>query len=283
MYNDEDGFTHISKKKNKKTNLRSSEPIKRQQSISTSDESDELEQLTDQQLEKIVKFYETKATKFMQSNYFQKFNKLFTEIIDNLNFDQVICYGLGNFNKNTVSRKQLYFLICMRRNVKCKKWLIFDPVFSVDEESILKRLDFSLIEKNEYCRRSIKRETNDKIDRTIFYMPHCHKMMYNNLFWSNWNLKCLNNFYLIGNSFKWIMIDSVEPDDSKEYTYLQSLMKLNIVQEHSIENLYSNKQIFNDLSVHKFNTKHINENDLNRFFSSECPKYTKDLDEVYKE
>jgi len=38
-------------------------------------------------------------------------------------------------------------------------------------------------------------------ERTLFYMLHCGKALYNNLVWANWNPVHLNNTIIIGNSF----------------------------------------------------------------------------------
>lgn len=318
MYSDEDGFTCVSKKNNgnrKSSPRHSKSPSKANlpaMKEPQTESDDELEQLTDQQLEKIVKFYETKATKFMQSNYFQSFKRLFCQLMqsdseekeegrkdgsiagqpmkeksarnsakatdqpDRPRFDQVICYGLGSFNKETISRKQLYFLICLKQFVNCADWQAYDPVFNGDEQSILCKLGFSLIQQNEYCRRPI--QVDGTVKRTLFYMPHCHKFMFNNLFWSNWNAQSLSDLYLIGNSFNLISVVLAEKGDPKEFAYLHELMKLNVVHEHPIENCYSNKHLFNDLSFHRFATGHLQPNDLSRLFDPQFPVYKDDVD-----
>ena len=200
-----------------------------------------------------------------------------TKTIDrHLQFDQVICYGLGSFNKETISRKQLYFLICLKQFVNCADWLVYDPVFDGDEESILSKLGFSLIQLNEYCRRPIR--VNGTVKRTLFYMPHCHKFMFNNLFWSNWSVDSLSELYLIGNSFNLISVVLAEKGDSKEFAYLHNLAKLNVVHEHPIENCYSNKHLFNDLSFHRFATGHLQSDDLSRLFDPQFPVYKDDVD-----
>lgn len=312
MYNDDDGFTRVSKKNNgdRRTSPRYQKSPSKSDSLALqeqqSESDDELEQLTDHQLEKIVKFYETKATKFMQSNYFQNFRKLFSQLMQSddeekrrrpkdaardggksgpksdatakhLAFDQVICYGLGSFNRETISRKQLYFLICLRQVVHCADWQAYDPVFNADEQSILSRLGFSLIPQNEYCRRPIK-EGGGSVKRTLFYMPHCHKFMFNNLFWSNWSAECLSDLYLIGNSLNLISVVLAEKGDPKEFVYLHGLRKLDVVRERPIENCYSNKHLFNDLSFHRFVTGHLQPADLSQLFDSQCPVYRDDVD-----
>lgn len=315
MYNDADGFTCVSKKNNgnRKASPKHPKSPSKQLAINEpqSESDDELEQLTDQQLEKIVKFYETKATKFMQSNYFQNFKKLFCGLMqsdavkrskggqpkiqstkDNLTgktnkdtaynnqylkFDQVICYGLGSFNRETISRKQLYFLICLKQLVHSADWQVYDPVFNADEQSILSRLGFGLIQTNEYCRRSIK-QADGTIKRTLFYMPHCHKFMFNNLFWSNWDADSLADLCLIGNSFNLISVVLAEKGDPKEFAYLHHLARLNVVCEHPIENCYPNKHLFNDLSCHSFSTGHLQPVDLSRCFDAQCPVYKDSVD-----
>jgi len=37
--------------------------------------------------------------------------------------------------------------------------------------------------------------------KTLFFMPHCGKALYNNLLWANWSLDRLPKVVLIGNSF----------------------------------------------------------------------------------
>jgi flagellar biosynthesis protein FliQ len=44
------------------------------------------------------------------------------------------------------------------------------------------------------CKRSVE-------EKTLFFMPHCGKAMYNNLLWANWSVDKLEKMAVIGNSF----------------------------------------------------------------------------------
>lgn len=309
MYNEKDGFIRVSKKHKRRqeskisskdqSNCKANHITKTISYESSGDESrsdDQNEQLTDQQLEKIIKFYDTKASKFKETRYFQLFSKLFKDALKGrTKFEQVICYGLGiidlilldclslinfsnlqsinyigNFNKQTISRTQLYFFICLRKLIKCDDWQIYDPIFNQDEKLILKKLNLKLIEEDEECRRCVENKFS------LFYMPHCCKFMFNNLFWSNWNVKSLKNLNVIGNSLNLMCEGMLEKDDLKSYSYVHSLKKMNFVNEYPIENIYLNSNLFNDLSFHTFDTTKINESDLLKYYKNKRPIYRLD-------
>lgn len=228
--------------------------------------------LTDVKLEKITKYFQKQAVAFLQTDYFKNFSILFNDVMmrepsNKIRFDQVICYGLGRFrlekeirrnwylNYPETSKNQIHFLMCLKELIKCPVWEVYDPEFSLDEQVILSELGFTVIKRNEYCRRSICE--NKVIKKTLFYMPHCPTTLYDNLFRSNWNIQLLNNLCLIGNSLSMLFQYSCE-----ENHYLDKLKKMNIVDEHEIKDLF-NGMDFRNLNLHTFtNTSHLKPYDL---------------------
>ncbi|ESO04612.1 hypothetical protein HELRODRAFT_78679, partial [Helobdella robusta] len=75
---------------------------------------------------------------------------------------------------------------------------IYDPSFSACDLDVLKYFNFSIIQQNEECKRTVTRPT-------LFYMPHCGRPMYNNVLSSNWDKDRLGHVCILGNSFLSIM------------------------------------------------------------------------------
>ncbi|XP_035659401.1 SRR1-like protein [Branchiostoma floridae] len=108
-------------------------------------------------------------------------------------FDDIVCYGLGRFSSCVTARYQLGFLLLLTDVLDVPgSCFVYDPLFSSSEKQLLEKLGFQLIQKNEEGKRPVNR-------RTLFYMPHCGKPLYNNLLWSNWGPQ-LSNLAVLGNS-----------------------------------------------------------------------------------
>ncbi|GBN26718.1 RNA-directed DNA polymerase from mobile element jockey [Araneus ventricosus] len=67
--------------------------------------------------------------------------------------------------------------------------------FTTQEKCILEDFGLHVLKVNERGKRNIS-------NRTIFFMPHCHSSLYNNLLSANWNKECLSKLMIIGNGMK---------------------------------------------------------------------------------
>ena len=184
---------------------------------------------------------------------------------------EIICYGLGNFSDSHIARYQLAFLLLLVEdlNVSILKCWIYDPKFTDEEKQILKTLGFNIIQDNETAKRKFS-------CKTLFYMPHCGKALYNNLLWANWGT-ALNNAVILGNSFSRMV----------EYTPKRILDKtahyvLNIhpyVTELELPATDMFEDIFNDTAIHTFLDL---ENKVPEKLWSDCmePQYESDDPEI---
>jgi len=109
---------------------------------------------------------------------------------------ELISYGIGKFSLQKSTQIQFAAMMVMAKKflVPAEHLWIYDPVFSSFEKATAKLLGFSVISKNEECRRV---GTEGRVN--VFYMPHCGKTLYSNLIASNWG-KPLERLVLIGNS-----------------------------------------------------------------------------------
>jgi hypothetical protein len=95
---------------------------------------------------------------------------------------------------------------------------------------------------NKLCRRQVQ-------TKTVFYMPHCGRAMYNNLMWANWSPEKLSQLALIGNSFQSYLDRTLQKKTQDTYFYI--FRAVEYCQEKALPS-YTEPTIFNDLSVHTF-------------------------------
>ncbi|KAI4323535.1 hypothetical protein L6164_023132 [Bauhinia variegata] len=109
---------------------------------------------------------------------------------------QMVIYGIGSIETYEPPRLQLSLAILMKRHFH---WIrnieVFDPILSVTESRVLEALGCSVMSINEHGRRQA-------LNPTMFFMPHCEAVLYNNLLQANWKVNLLNNMILFGNSFE---------------------------------------------------------------------------------
>ncbi|XP_078585431.1 SRR1-like protein [Branchiostoma floridae x Branchiostoma japonicum] len=158
-------------------------------------------------------------------------------------FDDIVCYGLGRFSGCVTARYQLGFLLLLRDVLKVPgSCFVYDPLFSPGEEQLLEKLGFQHIQKNEEGKRPVNK-------RTLFYMPHCGKPLYNNLLWSNWGPR-LSNLAVLGNSLSNMALRCTSQELEKAAFYIHSI--LDYTKEFPLPNNFHFLDIFNDTSLHLF-------------------------------
>ncbi|KAI8497628.1 hypothetical protein Bbelb_249340 [Branchiostoma belcheri] len=158
-------------------------------------------------------------------------------------FDAVVCYGLGRFSSCVTARYQLGFLLLLRDVLDVPSSChVYDPVFSSSEKVLLQKLGCQLILENEEGKRRVDR-------KTLFYMPHCGKPLYNNLLWANWGQQ-LRNVVILGNSLSNMALRCPNQELEKAAFYIHSI--LDHTKEFPLPNNFHFQDIFNDLSLHVF-------------------------------
>ena len=158
---------------------------------------------------------------------------------------ELVCYGLGSFSESYIARYQLVFLLLVieEMDIPVCNCHIFDPQFNDEEKVILQDLGLNIIVENEVG----KRRCNTK---TLFYMPHCGKALYNNLLWANWGTN-LDNVVIIGNSFT-SMVERT-PQRLLEDTGHYILKIQPYMTEKEVPVTEKFEDVFNDTVIHIFN------------------------------
>ena len=201
-----------------------------------------------------------------------KFGPDFIE--DNMKISSIICYGLGSFCSTIDSLYQLSLLIHLKKFFNPKKVYIFDPVFNKNEINFLRsELKYELIEKNEKCIHSLDSSSDELV---MFFMPHCDKSLFNNILWSNWDINSLKNILIFGNSFERISESISSLKIAKRfYRYLYQMTDgfRDALIESKVENSFTPKQIFSDLSIHAINEQNLSQELLQNYYINEEPFY----------
>ncbi|KAL8171742.1 hypothetical protein V2J09_023546 [Rumex salicifolius] len=119
----------------------------------------------------------------------------FSKVLKSSGKMHMVIYGIGNLESYEPPRLQLSLAILMKRKFD---WIgdieVFDPVLSLTETRALEALGCSVLSMNEQGRR-------EACEPTLFFMPHCEAVLYNNLLEANWKEDRLANIALFGNSF----------------------------------------------------------------------------------
>ncbi|KAF8781424.1 SRR1-like protein [Argiope bruennichi] len=162
----------------------------------------------------------------------------------------IVCYGLGNFASCLAARYQLAFLINLKKILLPRNICIFDPMFSYEEKRVLKNFGLTVLKENEEGKRTV-------LNRTIFFMPHCSIVLYNNLLWANWGKDSLSKLIIIGNSLQGYFDGWTENFFELEAVYINYASKF--VTEAKIVNNFKFLDVFNTSSLHYFHIDALNE------------------------
>lgn len=186
-------------------------------------------------------------------------------------FTDFVCYGIGQLSESPMARYQFALLLLLWQHFQPQgNCYIYDPVFSTLDKNIVKYFRMVLISKNEEARRKV-------VKKTLFFIPHGGKPLYNNVLWANWG-PSLANIVVIGNSFH--SYDERIPSSQLclEAEYIARVLP--ITHEVKFPTLFHHEDIFNDLATHFFL-----ENELQRqpcSFWKDCkePVYEDDNTEI---
>ena len=283
---EEDGFVLVPSKKNKRIYKTSKQKKCVNKDIAEGRKDKEEHELVD--IKDFCKKIEKSEIDVVNSEFFQRFvNDTLAQhelVVPNSNFktkenkvsstniiSKIICLGLGNFTSSKEGEYQLVFLKCLVKilgledSLTRKSVLVFDPVHTKCEESIIQELGFECAAKanNLEGKYSLK---DEDYSGTLFYLPHCPKQLTNNILWANWQPELLGSaspecpddrsqhgIYILGNSFE--SITSSLPDRILKERLEYILLSSSYVFETKVDNCFKYSDIFNDTSLHSFPIK----------------------------
>ncbi|XP_050408879.1 SRR1-like protein [Patella vulgata] len=157
----------------------------------------------------------------------------------------LVVFGLGNFSSSLIAKQQLDLALALRSelNISHGQTLCYDPVFTSVEIKTLQDLEWIVPEINQ--------EGKGQSNKTcIYYLPHCHKILYNNLLWANWSKELLSKIVIIGNSFSSMVERTPKRLLEKNGNYILKIEPY--MSELPLPDTYSEKDVFNDTSIHTF-------------------------------
>lgn len=203
------------------------------------------------------------------SEFSQKSLKSLREAIKDHSIQEIICLGIGRVSECSIAKHQLALISVIQEEFKIYLAKFYDPVLSQSDKEILEKLNCCILSEN-------KEGKYIADQKTLFYLPHCPKQITNNLLYTNWKSDLLKNLTLICNSFK-LIIESTPERLLRPNAHF--LLEINpFTTEVEIENCFRFKDIFNDFSIHTFETEQI---PSDFFDNPKSPNYsTEDLEFV---
>lgn len=169
---------------------------------------------------------------------------------------QLVCYGIGRIGRMRNCQFQLIALLLLKDVLGVPEFLFYDPVLSASEVKYLNSIGGRQITVNEEGKREAK-------VKTVFFMPHCGRALYNNVLWRNWSCEGFSRLFIIGNSFK-RYVDQVNPTKrGSSDGQRESGECIRRAQEYFDEILFENdfKAIgaLNDFSLHWCSRRNIDQ------------------------
>lgn len=164
--------------------------------------------------------------------------------------NKLVCLGLGHFSDCPIARVQLGFIIALRDSLKPVEVVLQDPAFTDSEITFLKSIDCIVPEEN--LKGKFKTVTGEQV---LYYLPHCPKQLTNNLLWSNWSEEQLINSILICNSFRELLVNTLEKDIKREAAFIQRISEYTSEQPLQVPPRHFDS--FNDTSIHSFELKEL--------------------------
>eukprot|EP00794_Sanderia_malayensis_P013916 gene13916-15365_t len=248
-----DGFTLVSKKSSRKRQKnRYKMNLLDSQNRLLSEEIEDEKCITEKQIEIVSKSIESSRNEIQLSKFWSDIRGLFystsndqhdREIQTPEHFHEIISYGIGNFSTNPIARYQFALLILLAGFLRVEdKVHLYDPVLSMTERCIIENYGFHLIRQNEECKRSVTR-------KTLIFMLHCGKKMYDNLLSANWNAG-ICNLVIIGNAFSSYHERIPSTTLQKEAPHIFHIAPHSCEQQ--IPNSFEHEDIFNDSCLIKF-------------------------------
>ena len=186
------------------------------------------------------------------SEYFSEVLKTVKAAAEGVSLGALYCFGLGHFCESVTAKYQFAFLMALKEalGILNSKTFVSDPIFYTDEEAILSEIyGLNVITENLECFVPCQ-------EPSLIILPHCPKQLTNNLLFSNWKPRLLENILVISNSLTNIS-ESVQSSNVK---FIHAVVEHNILEEKRLKNSFKFSDIFNDLSLHSFTVN--NEKDI---------------------
>ncbi|RUP46286.1 peptidase family M3-domain-containing protein [Jimgerdemannia flammicorona] len=169
----------------------------------------------------------------------------------------IVCYGVGSMHQSRNAQFQFALMLIMRETLQVCSMLainddgkvyIFDPVMTHIDRQLLEHYGVELISENEQAKRAVHA-------MTLFYMPHCNKVLYSNLLSANWNAQALEKVVIIGNRFGLYVESQTDSHLRREAPYM--ILAVPLVACTPLPTEFDNNMIFNDLCVHIFERRRL--------------------------
>lgn len=90
------------------------------------------------------------------------------------------------------------------------------------------------------------------------FLPHCPKQLINNLLWKNWSADALRYLIVISNSFQSIVEQTPISCIDQDAGFISRVEPY--TKEFSLRNSFEQKNVFNDIAIHFFETQDLEEN-----------------------
>lgn len=151
-----------------------------------------------------------------------------------------MCYGLGQLSCSRIARYQGALLLILKDHYKADTE-IYDPAFSTVDAEVLEKLGIKVLKRNEEGKRKAE-------GKTLFFLPHCGKALYNNLLWANWNASSLSHCVIIGNSLSSIVQNVPTRIMREQFKFIYQ--SHDMFKELPLDSLVEDNDIFNDVKIH---------------------------------
>ena len=237
---EEGGFTVVTKKKGAR---KRGPGLKRTTVIADNSEPD---------IDKssVVARIETARKELLSSEYWTEFLAVSESALEKV--EAVYCFGLGHFCDSVTAKYQFALLLCIQETFNIVELQLSDPVFYQCERDLLtSHYHLAVLSENSECQQPCT-------SPALVFLPHCPRQMTNNLLFSNWEPRLLSNLFLISNSLSNINING-------ELYFIKTASREKFVEEICLKNIFKYRDIFNDLSLHRFTTHHS---------SPDCPVWS---------
>lgn len=183
------------------------------------------------------------------------------EYTNHLKFQEVVCFGLGNFSMSASSLYQFALLYHLKeiKYLQANSFVIYDPVFMEFEKNSLESFGFKIMNKNIDCSYCIQSDCEQKY---FFYMPHMYHKHYYNLLKCNSN--CLDKILLFGNSLTSCLEQTNMLENKNLENFFSSNEQYSFVEQKIDSNQFCFNDVFSQQSFHRFFTRSFDESiDLN--------------------